>query len=285
MVKVILAYIPVLHKGYIEFLNKHRDAERLYIFGENFIEEYEYLKKEIRALEPIAMLYAISALMSYGVIPSFEVYLLENFGIFEADDDVLTFVMPDEDVCRSFAENYLKGKKVEFDSIFLRWDRTNIHKLDIVKFDRQVEFGEFVAEAMNRAIVESEYASSWWRQVGGVIVKNGEIILSAHNEHMPTVHSVYACGDPRNAAHRGEDIELSTDCHAEQRLISEAARRGIALLDAELFVTTFPCPPCGMAIAYSGIKKLYFLEGYSMVGSVEILKNAEVEIIHVKQQI
>ena len=81
---------------------------------------------------------------------------------------------------------------------------------------------------------------------------------------------------------RGLNIELTTDQHAESVVISEAAKKGIALLGADLYISTFPCPPCAKIVAAAGIKRCYFLSGYSMLDGERILKDSGVEIIQVR---
>ena len=49
-----------------------------------------------------------------------------------------------------------------------------------------------------------------------------------------------------------------------------------------MIVTDFPCPPCAKLVAYSGIKKLFYLKGYAMLDGERILKDAGVEIIKIK---
>lgn len=75
--------------------------------------------------------------------------------------------------------------------------------------------------------------------IGAVIVKNGEIIASAHNEK-ETLQDVTA--------------------HAEIIAIKKAEQllHNWRLKDCELYVTLEPCPMCAWAIIQSGIKSVYF---------------------------
>ena len=51
MNKIILAYIPVLHQGYWQFFKKHADeVETLAVFGQELIDQFNPLTKDIRAL-------------------------------------------------------------------------------------------------------------------------------------------------------------------------------------------------------------------------------------------
>jgi dCMP deaminase len=129
---------------------------------------------------------------------------------------------------------------------------------------------------------EAEKSSDWWRQVGGLIVKDGSIISKTHNRHVPHEQTPYIDGDPRADFSKGVNLELSTAIHCEAFLIADAAHKGVSLLGAEMYVTTFPCPPCAKLIAYSGIKKLYYADGYGVLDGERILKNRGVDIIFVK---
>ena len=132
-------------------------------------------------------------------------------------------------------------------------------------------------------LVAAEKSTDWWRQVGGVVVKDGEIILSRTNKHVPSPHQAYADGDPRNTSHKGEDLDKYTTIHAEAGMIAEAAKKGVSLEGTEMYVTDFPCPVCAKQIAYSGVKKLYYTKGYSVLDGERILKDNGVRIIQVKK--
>jgi dCMP deaminase len=124
-------------------------------------------------------------------------------------------------------------------------------------------------------------SSDWWRHVGAVLVKDEKIILSTFNTHVPSEQMPYVNGDPRSNFSKGVHLELSTAIHAEARLIAQAAKEGVSLDGASLYVTTFPCPPCAKLVAYAGIKKLYFDEGYGVLDGEQILKQQGVEIVQV----
>lgn len=271
MRKVVVAYIPVLHEGYKHLLAAHSDAEELFIFGSEIIAEFDYLAKEIRALDPEDVKRAIE---SWKIIPQVTLLNKENIESLKKAD----IVLPDEDVCHMFAEKYLQNHKLSYDPIFLRWDRINTVREKKVGPHKIISKNEF----MNNAFKEAERSADWWRQVGAVIVRDGEIILSGCNKHVPSVHKPYAEGDPRNAFHRGVGIELSTVLHIEAGLIAEAAKVGIPLEGTEMYVTTFPCPVCAKQIAYSGIKKVYYSEGYAVLDGQRILKDVGIEIVQIE---
>jgi dCMP deaminase len=130
---------------------------------------------------------------------------------------------------------------------------------------------------------EAEKSSDIWRHVGALVVKDGKVILKTHNSILPTEQSAYIVGDSRGNFSKGDHVELTMALHCEIGLVAEAARKGVSLEGTSMYVTTFPCPPCAKAVAFSGVKKLYFSEGYGMLDGEEVLRAQGVEIIKVKK--
>jgi dCMP deaminase len=276
MKKAIVAYVPVLQRGYWRFFEKYGDAEALYILGEDLIGETDYLRKEIRALDPELIRKAVE---SWNLMPS--VFILEKKDIEKIKSEFDDLIMPNEDVMHDLAEKYFSGKKIIFDEVFLRWDKHSAIKEFPVNPDVKISKEDFDKDMILRALSASAKSSDWWRRVGAVIVKKGEVIISTCNQHVPSPHMPNANGDPRSCFHKGVHLELSTAIHAEAAAIAEAARAGKSLEGASIYVTHFPCPPCAKSIAYSGIKKLYYTVGYGVLDGESILKSRGVEIVFV----
>ena len=279
MKKIIIAYVPVLHDGYRRFFEKYSDAT-LYIFGQEIISRSDYLQKEIRALEPEKMKKAIESL---GIFKEVEILNENSFKEITGND--IQIIMPKEDVTLEVAEKYFSDREIVFDDIFLRWDKHNTVREFPVNPDIKISSEEFDKEMMSKADVEAKKSSDWWRRVGSALSKKGEIIISACNKHVPSDHMPYVNGDPRSCFHKGVNLELSTAIHSEAAVIAEAARQGVSLEGASLYVTNFPCPPCAKLIAYSGIKKLYYNIGYGVLDGESILKEKGVEIILVDMEL
>lgn len=271
--KALVLYLPVLHRGYLNFFDKHKNAN-LYILGKDMLETFPRIERDIRSLDPDQMK---SAVESLNIFKSVEVLNKDT----EIKED--SIVMPDEDLSHHVADNYFSGKDVSFESAFLRWDRMSAVKEAKVSPDTEISKEEFDMDVMKNAFTEAEKSSDWWRQVGAIIVKDGKPILIGHNRHVPGESEPYDMGDPRSNFDAGEHIEVSTALHAEAGLIAEAAKRGISLEGSSIYVTTFPCPNCAKSIAYSGIKKVYFTDGYSLVDAESILKDKGIEIIKVEK--
>jgi dCMP deaminase len=75
--------------------------------------------------------------------------------------------------------------------------------------------------------------------------------------------------------------DLSTAIHAEASVVGRAARYGISLDGAELYVTTFPCPACARLIAEAGFRRCYFSGAYSVLDGDGILHAAGIELVWV----
>ncbi len=270
MKKVIIAYIPVLHKGYLQFLEKH-DAP-VFLLGDEMLAEFPHLRKDVRALVPEQMKKSLEVL-------GFEVYILTTKNISELAS--VSLIMSDEDIMRDLAKKYFPQKEILWDSIFLRWDKQNSLRQKEVLPDQHLSEEASHQKMMLLAKELAEKSADWWRQVGAIVTKNGKILLHAKNDHVPDVQQHLYEGDPRGNFHKGEYIELSTAQHAEASVIAEAAKKGISLENSEMYVTTFPCPVCAKLIAYSGIKKLYYVDGYAMIDGESILKANGVEITRV----
>jgi dCMP deaminase len=88
-------------------------------------------------------------------------------------------------------------------------------------------------------------------------------------------------GDPRGNFKAGQHLESSLALHAEASIVAQAAKSGISLEGADIYVDTFPCPPCAKQLAYSGIKTLCYRNGYAVLDGERILKSQGVKIIFV----
>jgi dCMP deaminase len=88
-------------------------------------------------------------------------------------------------------------------------------------------------------------------------------------------------GDPRDNFSRGVRADLSTAAHAEASVIAGAARDGIRLAGADIYVTTFPCPACARLIAEAAFRRCYFTGPYSVLDGDKILRAAGTELIWV----
>jgi dCMP deaminase len=273
----LVIYMPVIHRGYFNFLEKYREA-KIYVLAGEVTEQFKPLRKDIRALgaEQVVEVLAAWKLGASRVVASSG----ELANLNTVDQRV---VMPDEEPMREVAEQYFPIAQTEFEDVFLRWDKKKTLAKSSVNPDHQVSKAEFDQKMMAAATSQTEQAADWWRQVGGVVVQDGEVVLTARNHHLPDDRQPAFAGDPRGNFSKGQHIDLSTAQHAEASLVAQAAAAGVKLRGAEMYVTTFPCPVCAKLVAETGIKKLYYQAGYSMVDGERVMKAAGVELVRVEK--
>ncbi len=275
MKKVVILYAPALHEGYVRFFKKHADADFFLISDEiraEITKEIPYYGRDIRAISSVEMLKALSGLG----------FKVKEIDIKEIQNSKAEVIMPDEDISHEIHTKFFPDNKVTFESVFLRWDRKISTTEFEVKPDRVISENDFDKEMVRTAVAEGQKSSDWWRMVGALAVKNGKILFSNHNTHMPRPDNPNVLGDPRSNFNAGEAQGVFTSIHAEASIIAEAARKGEALEGVHLYVSTFPCPNCARLIVRSGIKKIFYTSGYSLVDAEDILKIGGVEIVQVK---
>lgn len=276
--KILIALVPVIHIKYLELFKKYPD--HLYILDDTILEKwdkFENLKRDLRSIDQKTV---CDFIQKSNILKKVGLLSLENLAALEEETSI---VMPDEDVSRWFAEKFLSDRKVEFESVFLRWNRpVSTQELE-VSADRIITSEKAHQELMGKADALKERSANWWRQIGALVTDaKGSVILSAFNRHVPTQENMAVYGDLRMCFDAGENHHLSNSIHAEASLIGKAARDGISLDGTNLYVTTFPCPTCAKLVAEAGIKKVYYQNGYSLSDAEDILKNAGVKIILVK---
>lgn len=276
---LLVAYVPSPHAGYLQFFRKYRGTV-LNVIGEDFIQEFKPL---VRNLPAVTSVEAVRMVLSLGIFANVQVLTKQGLDVAR---EFPRIVMPDEDVSRALAKEYFAGAPVEFDDSWrLRWDwkETTAHRRPEV--ETIISYDEFDRTFMRTAERSAKKSPDWWRQIGAVLVKDGAALLAACNTHMPSEQSAYLMGDPRSNFGPGEHIDASLAAHAEATLIVEAARLGIKVEGCDMYVTTFPCPPCANYVALAGIRRLFYIEGYSRVEGATTLISRGVEIIRVEMQI
>jgi dCMP deaminase len=272
---VVVLYMPVIHRGYLNYL-AGTGAREIYVIEASDVPKFEHLTREMRTLTVAEL---TKALLPFG----YEVKPFKEFRENDLPEGVRIFV-PEDDVTRSLSFTH----EVVWGSWFLRWDWSKGTAVGFVQpeADRIIRKGDkdyYTASERMRQLLELACRSSdWWRQVAAMAVAKDGTVITAYNKHYPHEHSPYMDGDPRDSFKPGEFIEISSAMHAEQAIIAEVARRGIRLEGAELFVTTFPCNLCAPWIPVAGIKSVYFTGGYSNLNGQRTLRESGVELIFVE---
>lgn len=142
-----------------------------------------------------------------------------------------------------------------------------------------------------RFIQMAEVVGSWSscyqenRQVGAVIVKDKRILATGYNG---APSGVVSCKEKGECLRKKLNIpsgtrhEVCYAVHAEQNAICQAAKLGISLEGATIYVTHQPCSICTKMIINAGIKKVIYKHGYPDEFSLELLKESGVEIVKIE---
>lgn len=99
------------------------------------------------------------------------------------------------------------------------------------------------------------------KKVGAVIVKEGRILSTGYNG---TPAGYTNCSEHWDNEYTSEHHEWSKtyEIHAEMNAIIWAARKGISIEDATIYVTLEPCADCSKNIIASGIKRIVYEKAY-----------------------
>lgn len=109
------------------------------------------------------------------------------------------------------------------------------------------------------------------KQVGAVIVKDGRILSTGYNG---TPAGFINCCEHWKDKYTPEHHEWSKtyEIHAEMNAIIWAARKGISIEGATIYVTLEPCSECSKNLIASGIKRIVFAKEYEHTHSATVSK-------------
>jgi len=135
---------------------------------------------------------------------------------------------------------------------------------------KRPEWNEYFGEITKQVALRSTCVRN---KVGAIIVKDKNIISTGYNgsirglEHCETVGCLMMEG------------HCTRTIHAEANAIIQAAKHGLMIDRAEIYISASPCFNCFKLIANSGIAKIYFMEFYRDQRIIEIAKKLNIELI------
>lgn len=136
---------------------------------------------------------------------------------------------------------------------------------------------------MNLAEEIASWSSCCRRQVGAIIVKDKRIIATGYNGAPAGVETCVEkkkCLRDEHHIASGTQAQLCYAVHAEQNAVSQAARLGVSVKDATIYVTHQPCVLCAKILINAGIKRIVYKHGYPDEFSLEIIKEAGIELVN-----
>ena len=115
------------------------------------------------------------------------------------------------------------------------------------------------------------------KHVGAVIVRDKSILSTGYNG---SIKGMPHCTEV------GCDIENGhcvATVHAEANAIIQAAKHGVCIDGADIYVTASPCWNCFKLIANSGIKRIFYGEFYRDEKSLKVAKQCGIELISMEE--
>ncbi|MEK9716422.1 MAG: cytidine/deoxycytidylate deaminase family protein [Candidatus Heimdallarchaeota archaeon] len=139
---------------------------------------------------------------------------------------------------------------------------------------KRPEWNEYFGEITKQVALRSTCVR---KKVGAIIVKDKNIISTGYNgsirglEHCETVGCLMMEG------------HCTRTIHAEANAIIQAAKHGLMIDRAEIYISASPCFNCFKLIANSGITKIYFMEFYRDERIIKIAKKLNIELIEMSK--
>ena len=124
------------------------------------------------------------------------------------------------------------------------------------------------------------------RKVGACVVRDRRILSTGYNGAPSGITHCedIGCLRERLKVPSGERHELCRGLHAEQNAIIQAAKIGVSLENAVIYITNHPCFICAKMIINSGIKKVVYRDGYPDKEAMQFLKESGIKVKNLKKE-
>jgi dCMP deaminase len=109
--------------------------------------------------------------------------------------------------------------------------------------------------------------------VGAVIERDRSILATGYNG---SIRGLPHCDDDGHLMEEGHCVRT---VHAEANAIVQAARNGVRIEGASIYVTASPCWGCFRLVANAGIKRIVFGEFYRDNKIYEFAKQLGIELV------
>jgi dCMP deaminase len=127
---------------------------------------------------------------------------------------------------------------------------------------------------MNIARVVSSRSTCDRKFVGAVIVRDKTILSTGYNG---SIRGMPHCSE---VGHMMEDNHCVATIHAESNAILQAAKNGVSIDGASIYVTASPCWSCFKQVTNAGIRRIVFGEFYRDARIFDVAKRLAVELHH-----
>ncbi len=137
---------------------------------------------------------------------------------------------------------------------------------------------------MRIAMLVADRATCSRAKIGAVIVRDKNIIATGYNGS-PAGHP--HCTDVGCLVYvsRNPDGEEEENCfrtiHAEINAVAQAAKHGVEINEADIYITASPCYHCLKTLMNTGIRRIFYLKPYKIDHIRPLLENTNIELVQV----
>ena len=111
------------------------------------------------------------------------------------------------------------------------------------------------------------------KHVGAVVVRDRNILSTGYNG---SIAGMPHCDD---VGHMMENGHCVATIHAEANAVLQAARNGVAIKDASIYVNASPCWNCFKLLANAGIRRICFGEFYRDERIFHVAQTLGIELV------
>ena len=132
---------------------------------------------------------------------------------------------------------------------------------------------------MNIARVVSSRSTCDRKFVGAVIVRDRTILSTGYNG---SIRGMPHCTD---AGHMMENDHCVATIHAEANAIIQAAKNGVMIDGAMVYVTASPCWNCFKQIANAGVRRIVYGEFYRDERIFNVAARLGIDLLHLQSHV
>ncbi|MBI4215152.1 MAG: hypothetical protein HY602_00300 [Parcubacteria group bacterium] len=133
--------------------------------------------------------------------------------------------------------------------------------------------GKILVEAWNETLPGEEFCASYRTRI-----KKGLSLPYGKDSPFQKPKDNIGCIRHDLGISQGKQIEKACSVHAEVNAIAKAARQGIKIDGATMFVTSFPCLICMRSIIAAGIKKVVYMNDFYKPHHLELFSENGIKI-------
>jgi dCMP deaminase len=142
--------------------------------------------------------------------------------------------------------------------------------------DQRVPWDQYF---MNIAQVVASRSTCPRKFVGAVIVKDRTILSTGYNG---SIRGMPHCMDD---GHMMENDHCVATIHAEANAIIQAAKNGVMIDGAMIYVTASPCWNCFKQIANSGVRRIVYGEFYRDERIFKVAEHLGIDLLHLQSHV